>query len=39
MTTGPIQHFFSSILDASRYSVFDKLSEREGFRGVQFADF
>ena len=39
MMTGPIQHFFSSILDAWRYSVFVKLSEREGFRGVLFAYF
>ena len=39
MMAGPIQHFFSSILDAWRCSVFVKLSDREGFRGVQFADF
>ena len=39
MMTGPIQHFFSSILDAWRYLVFAMLAEREGFRGVQFADF
>ena len=38
MMAGPFQHF-SSILDAWRYSLFVKLSEREGFRGVQFADF
>ena len=38
MMAGPFQHF-SSILDAWRYSVFVKLSEWEGFRGVQFADF
>ena len=39
MMAGPIQHFYSSILDAWRYSVFVKLSEREGFRSVEFADF
>ena len=39
MMAGPIQHFFSSILDAWRKSVFVKLSERVGFRGVEFADF
>ena len=39
MLTGPIQHFFSSILDAWRCRVFAKLAEREGFQGVQFADF
>ena len=31
MMTGPVQHFFSSILDAWRFSVFAKLSERKGF--------
>ena len=39
MLTGPMQHFFSSILDAWRYRIFAKLAEREGFPGVQFADF
>ena len=39
MTTGPIQHFFSSILDAWRFRVIAQLAERKGFRGVQFADF
>ena len=38
MMAGPIQHFYSSILDAWRKSVFVKLAEREGFRGVEFAD-
>ena len=38
MMAFPIQHFFSPILDAWRYSVFVKLSKREDFRGVQFAD-
>ena len=37
--TGPIQHFFSSILDAWRFRVFAHLAERKGFRSVQFADF
>ena len=37
MMAGPIQHFFSSILDAWRYSVLVKLSERECFRVAQFA--
>ena len=32
MLTGPTQHFYSSILDAWRFSVFAKLSERKGFR-------
>ena len=31
MMTGPVQHFYSSILDAWRFSVFAKLSERKGF--------
>ena len=39
MIAGPIQHFFSSILDAWRCSVFVKLSEREGFWAFQFAYF
>ena len=42
MMTGPIQHFFFSILDAWRFRVFARLEEREGFGGfrcVQFADF
>ena len=28
MVTGPVQHFYSSILDAWRFSVFAKLSEK-----------
>ena len=32
MMSGPFQHFYSSILDAWRYRVLAKLSEREGFR-------
>ena len=39
MMTGPIQHFFLSILDGWRFRVFAQLAVREGFRGVQFADF
>ena len=39
MMFGPVQHFHSSILDAWRFSVFAKLSERKGFRRVEFADF
>ena len=31
MMTGPNQHFYSSILDAWRYGIFAKLSERKGF--------
>ena len=38
MMAGPIQHFRSAILDAWRFHVFSLLSERKGFRGVQFAD-
>ena len=37
MMTGPAQHFYSSILDAWRFSVFSKLSDRKGFRGVEYA--
>ena len=33
MMTGPVQRFCSSILDAWRFSVFAKLSERKGFSG------
>ena len=33
--TGPVQHFYSSILDAWRVSVFAKLSER---KGAEYAD-
>ena len=39
MMTGPVQHFRSSILDAWRFSVFTKLSERKGFLGGEYADF
>ena len=38
MMTGPIQHFRNAILDAWRFHVFSKLSERKGFWGVEFAD-
>ena len=39
MMTGPVQHFHSSILDAWRFRVFTKLSERKGFLGGEFDDF
>ena len=39
MMTGPVQHFYSAILDAWRLSVFSKLSERKGFLCGEFADF
>ena len=39
MMTGPVQHFYSSILDAWRFGVFAKLSERKGFSGAEVADF
>ena len=38
MMAGPIQHFRSANLDAWHFHVFSKLSERKGFRGVEFAD-
>ena len=31
MMSGPVQHFYSSILDPWRYVIFAKLSERKGF--------
>ena len=37
--TGPVQHFYSSILDVWRFSVFAKLSERKGFWCAEYADF
>ena len=39
MMTGLVQHFYSSILDAWRFSFFAKLSAKKGFRGVEYADF
>ena len=39
MMIGLVQHFRSSILDAWRFSVFTKLSERKGFLGGEYADF
>ena len=39
MMTGSEQHFYSSILDAWRFSVFSKLSEMEGFLGGEYSDF
>ena len=38
MMTGPVQHFRSAILDAWRFGVFSKLSERKGFLGGESAD-
>ena len=35
----PVQHFYSSILDAWRFRVSAKLAEREGFRGAEFVDY
>ena len=37
--TGPVEHFRSAILDAWRFCVFSKLSERKGFLSGEFADF
>ena len=34
MMRGPIQHFFSSTLDAWRFRVFAQLAERKEFFGV-----
>ena len=39
MMTGPVQHFRSAILDAWRFRVFSRLSERKGFFRGKFADF
>ena len=39
MIAGLVQHFRSAILEAWRFHVFAKLSERKGFWGVEFADF
>ena len=39
MMTGPVQHVRSAILEAWRFHVFAKLSERNGFWGVEFEDF
>ena len=39
MMTGPIQHFYSSILDAWRFCVFAKLSERKSFFGSEYFDY
>ena len=39
MMTGPVQHFYSSILDSWRFSVFAKLSERKDFWGVSILIF
>ena len=37
--TGPIQHCRSATLDAWRFHLFSRLSERKRFLGGQFADF
>ena len=39
MMTEPVQHFRSAILDAWRFTVFSKLSERKVFLGGEFADY
>ena len=39
MMTGPVQHFYSSILDAWRFNVFAKLSERKVFWCGECSDF
>ena len=39
MMAGPVQHFRSAILDAWRFQVFARLSERKVFWGCEFADF
>ena len=39
MSVGSSGYWTPIVLVGWRYSVFVKLSEREGFRGVQFADF
>ena len=38
MMDGPVQYFRTAILEAWHFHVFSKLSERKGFRGVEFAD-
>ena len=39
MKTLPVQHFRSAILDAWRFQVFDRLSDRQVFLGGEFVDF
>ena len=39
MMSGPVQHFRSAILDAWRFRIFSRLSERKGFLGGEYADF
>ena len=39
MMSGPVQHFRSAILDAWRFQLFARLSERQGFLGGEFSDF
>ena len=38
MMTGPVQHYRSATLEAWLFHIFSRLSERKGFRGVEFAD-
>ena len=39
MIAAPVQHFYSSIFDAWRFSVFAKLPGRKVFLGGECADF
>ena len=39
MMTGPIQHFYSSVLDAWRLRISAQLAERKGFRRAELVDF
>ena len=39
MMTGPVRHFRSAILDAWRFQVFARLSERQGFLGGEVSDY
>ena len=37
--TGPVQHFYSSVLDAWRFHLCARFAERKGFLGGDFVDF
>ena len=39
MMAGPVQHFYSSVLDARRFSVLAKPSESKGLWGAEHTDF
>ena len=39
MMSGPVQHFRSAVMDAWRFHVFSRLSERTGFWSGEYADF